>query len=161
MKLGPACDTCPYRDRPGPVLTDGPKDAMIFFVGEGPGWDEVREGKGFVGAAGYELFTLANAVGISRSQVRCGNLVKCLPHGAEKGVYKLDPDAIRACSIYLEEELRAWSGIKREREPILVPVGAVAAEAIAELKPIRRWRGAVVKRLLSLARLRTSSSEGT
>ncbi|OGR24406.1 MAG: hypothetical protein A2139_02930 [Desulfobacca sp. RBG_16_60_12] len=150
VKLGEPCTRCPYQDQPGPVLSDAPKDGMIyFFVGEGPGKDEIDRGRGFVGAAGRELFTLAEAAGISRSEVRCGNVVKCLPVGAEYGKYSLDPEAIKCCSSYLEEELREWSGM-------IVPVGGVAAKVIAQLEPIRRWRGVIVRRPLSLGKLRSS-----
>jgi uracil-DNA glycosylase family 4 len=124
-------------------LTDRNEDAIIFAIGEAPGWDEIREGRGFVGAAGRELFSLAAAVGLTRKEIKCGNLVKCLPHGAEKGDYKLDPEAIKSCSIHLEKELRAWSRI-------VMPVGEVAARTIAGLTPIRRWRGTVLKRQLLL-----------
>jgi len=118
MKLGPACEECPYRDQPGPVKPDGPLDAELFIVGEGPGWDEIREKRGFVGAAGWEMWRLAAAGGVRRDQVRVSNLVKCLPLGAARGDYKLDPLAIEKCWTYLREE------IKECQAKVIAPVGS-------------------------------------
>lgn len=138
MKLGPACETCPLRDAPGPVPSDpGKENTRIFLIGEGPGWDEVREGRGFVGAAGRELWQLAEAAGLHREECAVGNLVKCLPAGAGHGDYRLDPAAISACSGYLEAEVRAWMRPGK----IVVPVGAVPLKALMNLDSIRRFRG--------------------
>ncbi|PMP82527.1 MAG: uracil-DNA glycosylase [Caldisericum exile] len=57
----------------------GPANAKIMFVGEGPGRDEDIQGLPFVGAAGKLLTQLLSTIGIDRSQVFIGNIVKCRP----------------------------------------------------------------------------------
>lgn len=45
--MGAKCDVCPLRDSGPCVFGDGPKDAKIALVGEGPGRAEVEVGKPF------------------------------------------------------------------------------------------------------------------
>lgn len=144
VKLGPSCESCPYRDRPGPVPSDpGREGTRIFLIGEAPGWEEVRQGAGFVGGAGRELWDLAAAVGLHRVECAVGNLVKCLPAGAERGDYTLDPAAISACAVHLESEVKAWMAPGK----VIVPVGAVPLRALMGMTSIRRFRGAMLEAL--------------
>lgn len=140
MKLGPACETCPYRDRPGPVLADGdPRTAKLAIVGEAPGKEEIEEGRGFVGTAGWELWQLAGIAGVARGACVVTNVVKCLPAGAERGDYRLDPAAVESCKGYLEEERKRWN-----RKMVIVPLGATALEAVTGETRVQRWRGALI-----------------
>ncbi len=134
------CRGCPYYERPGPVWPDGPEDATVLLVGEGPGFEEIREGKGFVGAAGYEMWKLAEVGGLHRADCRVTNVVKCLPAGAGRGNYKLDPLAIAHCKRFLDKELATCQATVR------VPVGAVALQALTGETSILRFRGAVLTR---------------
>ena len=71
------CDL--HRGRTKTVPGEGPPDAPIMFVGEGPGQNEDWQGKPFVGAAGKLLTELLNTIGLNRSQVFITNIVKCRP----------------------------------------------------------------------------------
>lgn len=129
------CQTCVYKDRPGPVEPDGnPETALFLVIGEGPGKDEIEEHKGFMGAAGQELWRLMRAAGIERNQCRVTNVVRCLPHGAAHGDYTLDPRAITHCRKFLDEELKNCQA-KR------IAVGGKALEALTGEAGIMRWRG--------------------
>lgn len=61
------------------VFGDGNPDADLMFVGEGPGFNEDREGKPFVGKAGQLLTKIIQAIGFSRADVYITNIVKCHP----------------------------------------------------------------------------------
>jgi len=71
------CDLC--KERTQPVLGEGPPDAALMFVGEGPGEDEDRSGNPFVGRAGRLLDKILEAAQIDRKGVYITNVVKCRP----------------------------------------------------------------------------------
>jgi DNA polymerase len=74
------CTICPLsRSRTQAVPGDGSLEARIMFVGEGPGAQEDREGKPFVGAAGKFLNELLSRINLSRGDVFITNVVKCRP----------------------------------------------------------------------------------
>jgi DNA polymerase len=85
------------------VPGEGPSDAELMFIGEGPGFHENEQGRPFVGAAGNFLEELLASIGLTREQVFITNIVKCRPPGNR------DPQAveIEACSTYLERQTRS------------------------------------------------------
>ena len=85
------------------VPGEGPADAKIMFIGEGPGFHENEQGRPFVGAAGKFLEELLGYIGLTREQVFICNVVKCRPPGNR------DPeiDELKACSDYLERQIQA------------------------------------------------------
>lgn len=74
------CKKCAlYKSRSMPIVGEGPLDADIIFVGEGPGADEDRIGRPFVGLAGQLLDKIFEASHIPRDKVYITNMVKCRP----------------------------------------------------------------------------------
>ena len=71
-----------------------------MFVGEGPGQNEDREGRPFVGRAGGLLERLLSHVGWSRDDVFITNVVKCRPPANRDP----EPDEIAACAPYLRRQ---------------------------------------------------------
>jgi DNA polymerase len=61
------------------VFGEGAPNARIMFVGEGPGYDEDRQGKPFVGKSGQLLTRIIQAIKFSREEVYIANIVKCHP----------------------------------------------------------------------------------
>jgi DNA polymerase len=99
-----ACTDCKlHLSRKLAVPGEGPTDAELMFIGEGPGFHENEQGRPFVGAAGNFLEELLAAIGLTREQVFITNIIKCRPPGNR------DPQAaeIEACSGYLERQTRA------------------------------------------------------
>ncbi len=94
------CDLCHSRENGVPG--EGPPDAEIMFIGEGPGFHENMQGRPFVGAAGDLLIELLSAIGMTREQVFITNVVKCRPPGNR------DPllEELEACNPYLEKQLQ-------------------------------------------------------
>ena len=64
------CSDCPlHTSRTNAVPGEGPADAEILFIGEGPGFHEDRQGRPFVSPAGHFLDDLLQSIGMSRDQV--------------------------------------------------------------------------------------------
>jgi DNA polymerase len=58
------------------VFGEGDPDAPLLFVGEGPGAEEDRTGRPFVGRSGQLLDKMIVAMGFQRQQVYIANVVK-------------------------------------------------------------------------------------
>lgn len=98
------CTKCNlHYSRKKAVPGEGPADAQIMFIGEGPGFHENEQGRPFVGAAGKFLDELLTGIGLQRKQVFIGNVVKCRPPGNRDP----QPDELQACSDYLERQIQA------------------------------------------------------
>jgi DNA polymerase len=80
----------------------GSPDADLMFIGEGPGFNEDKQGVPFVGAAGQLLNTMLAEHGISRDDVYIANVIKCRPPGNRDPL----PDEIESCKPWLDEQLR-------------------------------------------------------
>ncbi len=76
-------------------------DTEVFFVGEGPGFNEDREGRPFVGRAGGLLERLLGSVGWTRDDVFITNVVKCRPPDNRDP----EPDEMAACAPFLQRQL--------------------------------------------------------
>jgi uracil-DNA glycosylase family 4 len=99
-----ACTLCPLsRGRTRAVPGEGPADAEIMFIGEGPGFHEDRQGRPFVGAAGQFLEELLASIGMRRDQVYITNVVKCRPPGNRDPL----PEEVAACKPYLDRQIEA------------------------------------------------------
>jgi uracil-DNA glycosylase family 4 len=83
------------------VPGEGPEDADIMFIGEGPGFHEDRQGRPFVGAAGNYLNELLEKIGLNRESVYITNVVKCRPPGNRDP----QPEEIEACKPYLDRQI--------------------------------------------------------
>jgi uracil-DNA glycosylase family 4 len=98
------CEKCQlYHSRKLAVPGEGPSDAEIMFIGEGPGFYENEQGRPFVGAAGKFLDELLSAARMKRSEVWIGNVVKCRPPSNRDPL----PDELAACGDYLERQINA------------------------------------------------------
>jgi uracil-DNA glycosylase family 4 len=83
------------------VPGEGPPDADILFIGEGPGFHEDRQGRPFVGAAGNYLNELLCKIGFRREDVYIANVVKCRPPKNRDP----KPEEIDACRPYLDKQI--------------------------------------------------------
>jgi DNA polymerase len=96
------CERCRLsRTRTHAVPGEGDPDTEVVFVGEGPGQNEDRLGRPFVGAAGDLLEELIGLVGWNRDEVFITNVVKCRPPGNRDP----EPDEMAACRPYLVRQL--------------------------------------------------------
>jgi len=98
------CTNCMlHESRKKSVPGEGPANAEIMFIGEGPGFHENEQGRPFVGAAGKFLDQLLAQAGVTRSEVFIGNVVKCRPPENRDPL----PDELAACDVYLERQIEA------------------------------------------------------
>ena len=98
------CTRCRLHEgRTRAVPGEGDPDTEVVFVGEGPGMNEDREGRPFVGRAGGLLVQLLSSIGWQRDDVYITNVVKCRPPDNRDP----QPDEIAACAPYLRRQLEA------------------------------------------------------
>lgn len=96
------CTGCKlHSGRTNAVPGEGPEQADIMFIGEGPGFHEDKQGRPFVGAAGQFLEELLSSIDLKREDVFITNVVKCRPPANR------DPesDEIEACRGYLDRQI--------------------------------------------------------
>jgi DNA polymerase len=97
-----ACEGCRLHEtRTRAVPGEGDPDTEVVFVGEGPGFNEDREGRPFVGRAGGLLVRLLAHIGWRRDDVFITNVVKCRPPDNRDP----QPDEIAACAPFLRRQL--------------------------------------------------------
>jgi DNA polymerase len=85
------------------VFGEGSPGARIVFVGEGPGEEEDKSGRPFVGRAGELLTKMIEAVGWRREDVYICNIVKCRPPGNRDP----QPIEVATCEPFLHQQLHA------------------------------------------------------
>jgi uracil-DNA glycosylase len=97
-----SCQRCPLAaGRTLAVPGEGDPDTEVVLVGEGPGFNEDRQGRPFVGRAGDLLVRLLATLGWRREEVFITNVVKCRPPDNRDP----EPAEIAACAPYLERQL--------------------------------------------------------
>ena len=89
--------------RTNAVPGEGNPATEVMFVGEGPGFNEDRLGRPFVGRAGDFLVKLLGSIRWRRDDVFITNVVKCRPPDNRDP----QPDEIAACAPYLRRQLEA------------------------------------------------------
>jgi len=116
-----ACQRCNLRAHAQRVVFgEGNEKALLMLVGEGPGAEEDRQGRPFVGAAGELLNKILDAAGISREEVYIGNVVKCRPPNNRVPT----KEEVAACRTFLDRQ------IELIKPKIIVCLGATAAQAL-------------------------------
>ena len=119
------CTRCKlHQGRTNIVFGEGNPKARLVFVGEGPGEEEDKQGRPFVGRAGQLLTKIIIAMGLRRSDVYICNVVKCRPPGNRSP----EPDEAGTCEQYLFKQLRAID------PDIIVCLGSVAAQSVLRIK---------------------------
>jgi uracil-DNA glycosylase family 4 len=119
-----ACTRCSdlVESRSQIVNGDGPPDADVLFVGEAPGANEDAEGVPFVGRSGDVLDDELRDAGLSRTDVRITNCVRCRPPENR------DPSKteLANCRPYLEREIDLVD------PDVVVTLGKVPGEHLLE-----------------------------
>ena len=128
-----ACRGCRLAEtRTNVVPGEGNLHADLMLIGEGPGEQEDRTGRPFVGPAGQLLDRMLLAIGLSRENVYICNIVKCRPpHNRVP-----EADEAAACIGYLRQQ----TALVKPR--IILLLGSTAARTIlGEDLHITRDRG--------------------
>lgn len=114
------------------VFGEGDVDAKLMFIGEGPGEQEDRTGRPFVGPAGELLDKMITAMGLSRETVYIANVVKYRPPGNRTPT----PEEAAVQGPYLAKQVAII------RPTVLVALGGAATKyALSTTTGITRLRG--------------------
>ncbi len=114
------------------VFGEGNPEAKLMLIGEGPGLNEDKTGRPFVGAAGQLLDRILASAGFSREEVFITNIVKCRPPQNRLP----ESSECASCLPYLACQMRLI-------EPkIVCCLGALATQTLVDPKArITRLRG--------------------
>ncbi|MEP7239497.1 MAG: uracil-DNA glycosylase [Devosia sp.] len=128
-----AYDGCALKHRATQLcFADGNPEAEIMLVGEGPGEQEDREGKPFVGRAGQLLDRMLAAIGLDRTKVFIANMVPWRPPGNRNPT----PDELALCAPFLHRQVELVA------PKLLVTLGNVPTQALfSTTQGITRMRG--------------------
>jgi DNA polymerase len=137
------CRRCPLGStRLNAVPGEGNVNADVMFVGEGPGYDEDRQGRPFVGRAGQLLDKMILAMGLSREKVFIANIAKCHPmidpaHPENRSNDRApNSEEIACCRKYVEQQIALVC------PKYVIALGGVAAKAlISDAKSLGALRG--------------------
>ncbi len=134
------CRLCEGRTHTVPG--EGPDDARLVVVGEGPGRVEDETGRPFVGRAGELLDKILAAIELPRQRVFICNVVKCRPPENRQPQY----DEIASCLPYLHRQLDLL------KPKVILAMGGTAAQTLLDTKQslaslrnqVHRFRGTPV-----------------
>ena len=115
------------------VFGVGNPDADIFFCGEAPGADEEKAGEPFVGPAGQLLTKIIQAMGLQRSDVYIGNILKWRPeHDKPYGNRPPTIEEMDFCLPYLKAQ------IEIAQPKVIVALGNTAVTGLLGPDPNRK-----------------------
>jgi uracil-DNA glycosylase family 4 len=125
--------------RTNAVFGEGDPCAKLMCIGEGPGEQEDRLGRPFVGRSGDLLEKMLAAIGFAREDVYIANTVKCRPTldaGHRLANRAPTPDEMKNCRHYLDEQIDVI------RPRVILALGAPAAKTfMGERFSITKQRG--------------------
>jgi len=103
------------------VPGEGAERPLVMVIGEGPGAEEDKTGRPFVGKAGQLLDKMLASIGLSRDE-NCfiANMVKCRPPGNRDPAY----EEITACGQFLKRQISLL------RPRFILCAGRVAAQSL-------------------------------
>lgn len=131
------CSQCVLRGTCRTVVPgEGPAEAEIMFIGEGPGQKEDELGRPFVGAAGKFLDEMLGIINLKREDVYIANVVKCRPP------QNRDPlsEEAAACWPWLLEQ------IKTIQPRLIVTLGRHSMERFLPNQKISQVHGKALRR---------------
>lgn len=111
------CTKCQLAENRTQVVVGDYGTLPICFIGEGPGYNEDKQGHPFVGRSGKLLDQMLEKIGLTRSQVSILNIVKCRPPENRTPT----SEEMRICgSSWLDAQL------KYLKPQLIVPLGSTA-----------------------------------
>jgi uracil-DNA glycosylase, family 4 len=129
------CQKCRLaKTRDKSVPGEGKAGAKYFIIGQGPGANEDKTGRPFIGRAGKLLTELLALAGIDREKdTFITSIVKCLPTPPINR--KPKPDEISACNSYLMRQMDL-AGAKK-----IILLGDMAFKKFFPKDKFSDWRG--------------------
>lgn len=106
----------------------------IIFIGESPGYEELREGVPFVGRSGRLLTNTIRKQSIPIELCFFANSARCMIE-KDKLSQKQINSILKSCRVFLE------SVVTHMQPRLIVPLGAVALQQVLGMKGIKKARG--------------------
>lgn len=128
------CDlhkTCKFSNK---IPGRGSRNPTWMFIGQGPGEDEDKQGKNFVGRTGSLLVGSVQELGFDITKCRFENAVRCW---SGEGNREPSPAEISACKPFL------MKAIEKSKPKVIILLGNTALKAITGKTGITRMRGTV------------------
>ena len=128
------CRRCKLSEKRTQVVFGvGNPEALLMFVGEGPGRDEDLKGEPFVGKAGRLLTDMIEkGMRLKRADVYIANVVKCRPPNNRDP----EPDEVASCEPFLARQ------VELVQPEVIVALGRFAVQCLLQTtRPISRLRG--------------------
>ncbi|MBM31813.1 MAG: uracil-DNA glycosylase [Chloroflexi bacterium] len=129
IKTCTLCDL--HKTRNLSVPGSGTGFSGLMMVGEGPGFNEDKEGLPFVGRAGKLLDKLLSEISITRKDIFITNIVKCRPPNNRDPL----PNELEFCSPYLEKQIKIFN------PRVIVTLGRFSLSYFLPNKTISSVRG--------------------
>jgi DNA polymerase len=129
-----ACKKCPLCEkRTNAVPGEGVMQPLVMVIGEGPGEDEDKQGRPFVGKAGQLLDKMLSSINLSRTtNAFIANVVKCRPPGNRDPL----PQETETCADFLTRQILLLN------PKFILITGKVAAKTLLKTDlPIGKMRG--------------------
>lgn len=139
---GALCDQCPLS---GNVVVppEGPNDPEFVIVGEGPGYQEEKKRRPFVGPSGLFLNEILLKAGLSRSQVLITNAVLCRAEVPDPNVRPAKKYDIPTYLAWIRKEnarrIKEAKLTKREPDLISDPFSCCSQRLFNELALAEKW----------------------
>jgi DNA polymerase len=134
VQTSPICGAC--KAGMPVVFGEGPSQAELMIIGEGPGVDDIHSGLPFQGQAGMLLNKMLAAINLARAECYLCNVIKCIPPGERK----FSVEEVEDCRPFLLRQILAVN------PRVIVALGALAAQTLLRSKKtISELRGQVFK----------------
>ena len=108
------------KQRTNIVFGEGSSSSKIMFIGEAPGREEDIQSRPFVGEAGVLLTRLIEKMGLKRSDVYIGNIVKCRPPENREP----EDDEISTCISFIDRQIEII------RPEVIITLGRIALQSL-------------------------------
>ena len=132
IKICQKCRLSSVRDKTVPG--EGSANAEYFVIGQGPGANEDKTGRPFIGRAGKLLTELLTLAGIDREkETFITSIVKCFP--TPPANRKPKPDEVAACHDYLTKQIELVDAQK------IILLGDMAFKKFFPKDKFSDWRG--------------------
>lgn len=134
------------------VGPEGPLDARIMVLGEGPGKQEWRQGRPFVGSSGDLLNNVIRSSGIKRQDIYITNVIKnhLPPWGGGPPAQKAKKrrfffEGKHPSAELMEGVLELMEEIRTVKPNVIIPMGNYALWAMMQHEGIQKWRGSILE----------------
>ena len=124
------------------VFSEGPINASIAIVGEGPGESEVSRGRPFIGGSGKLLFDTLKTIGIDRPSIYTTNVVKRQISLSRTGNER---NEVKREEFDKWADLLDWELARLPNLKIVLIMGNFALHALLGEEKVTNWRGSVLQ----------------